>query len=61
MTFQYGGYARLENEEIKLSVSKKNLNDLMAAKEARRPLVLVSTEGWHSRMVEVDVITGTNP
>ena len=45
MTFQYGGYARLENEEIKLSVSKKRLNDLMAAKEARRPLVMVFIEG----------------
>ena len=44
MTFQYDEYTKLKNEEITLSVSKKRVNDLMAAKEARRPLVMISNE-----------------
>ena len=45
VALQDGGYARLKEVEIKLSVSKKKLNDLMAAKEAKRPLVMVFIEG----------------
>ena len=40
-----GAYARLKEVEFKLSVSKKRLSDPMAAKEAKRPLVMIFIKG----------------